>query len=75
MNEVDLKKLVEQGQKAAFCLGTIIGSISTILNNITIGIASKQEIYQQLHDVHKQAGMQVHEIYYKHLEKESSHDA
>ena len=69
MNEVDVKKLSDQCSRSAYCLGTIIGGLSVILNNLkTPNYYEIKDVYNELKDLQRQAGMQIHEIFYKHLE-------
>lgn len=49
-------------EKLALLLGTMIGQISEILNSMN---DRQSYLYKTLFDVHQQAGLTLHELYYK----------
>lgn len=49
-------------EKLALLIGTTIGQISELLNHMN---DRQSYIYKSLFDIWKQAGLQLHEIYYK----------
>jgi hypothetical protein len=72
MNEEQIKKLLINGERAAFLIGTMTGSISAILNGIKNKTMTIDDVYYQLIDINKSAAMQVHELYYKEDEPKHS---
>ena len=61
MNEDELRS-----QQLSLLIGTIIGQIYEILNHMN---DRQSYIYKALFDVHQMAGLQIHELYYKNLNK------
>ncbi len=52
-------------EKLSLCIGTIVGQISEILNNIKYSQMTNDMVYNSLVDIHRAAALQIHEIYYK----------
>lgn len=46
-------------------VGTLIGQISELLNSIKSTPMTQEMIYKSLLDIHRAAGLQVHELFYK----------
>lgn len=59
------EKLIECGEKTAFLLGTIIGQMSNLLNQIKSTEMDKKQIYSEIYDIWNAAALQINEIYYK----------
>ena len=73
MNDTFIKDLIDLGDRTAFLLGTIMGSLSVLLNEMNpVQIPELHDTYLQLKDLHRQAAMQIHEIYYKDNEKKQN---
>ncbi len=62
MNDEDMILRLE---RQSILIGTMVGQISDLLNQIQKNRLSTQEIYHDLFDIHQSAGLQIHEIYYK----------
>ena len=56
--------------RLSLLIGTIIGQISELLNQIKSGKNDVDDIYKSLRDIHNAAGLQIHEIYYKGKKRE-----
>jgi len=54
-----------RAEKVALLVGTIIGQLSQILNNIAKEGMREQTLYYSLKDIHDMAALQIHELYYK----------
>ena len=52
-------------QQLSLLIGTLIGQMSGILNGIGGKSMSLDDVYKELFDIHKAAGLQIHELYYK----------
>lgn len=52
-------------ERTALLIGTMIGQISELLNYMKRDDANIHMAYEGLFDIHKAAGLQIHEIYYK----------
>jgi|GEM_PF-5635717 hypothetical protein len=65
MTDEEIQKMVVRGEKTAFLMGTTMGQLSNLLNNIVSTDIDKQNIYKELKDIWRAAALQIHEIYYK----------
>jgi hypothetical protein len=65
MTEQDIKELIVRGEKTAFMIGTTIGQMSNLLNQIKTTDIDKDGIYKELRDIWKQAALLINAIYYK----------
>ena len=62
----DTIKLTDlRNEQLALVIGTLIGQISELLNQIQKYDVPVERIYKSLLDIQNQAAMQVHELYYK----------
>jgi hypothetical protein len=63
-NEINLRM-----ERLALCIGQVVGQISQLLNSIKSGDLNRDYIYRELLDISNAAGVHLHELYYKHLDK------
>ena len=56
--------------RLSLLIGTIIGQISELLNQIKSGKNDVDDIYKSLRDIHNAAGLQIHALYYKGKKRE-----
>lgn len=69
MNEVNVKELIDQGQRAALLLGNLMGGIAVLWSDIEKGIHKDlEDVCNALFQIHEHASMKIQDIYYKHLE-------
>lgn len=68
MNELKDLRL----EKLSLLIGTMMGQISELLNRIKVNDLCQFDIYQSLLDINKMASLQVHELYYKNLDKKDA---
>jgi hypothetical protein len=54
-----------RSQKLSFLIGTMLGQINELLNQISSNRLSIENIYESLLDISNAASLQVHELYYK----------
>jgi hypothetical protein len=52
-------------ERLALLIGTMIGQINELLNQIQNNDKAPNDIYKSLLDINKMASLQIHEIYYK----------
>lgn len=51
--------------RLSLLLGTIIGQLSELLNQISSQTPNMNYVYNSLLDIQKMASLQIHELYYK----------
>lgn len=54
-----------RNERLSLLIGTMIGQISELLNNIKTVPMTNEMIYRSLFDIHSAAALQIHENYYK----------
>ena len=67
MNENEQLRL----ERLALLIGTVIGQISDLLNQMKTENVDLKEAYECLLDIHTAASLHIHELYYKGNKKES----
>jgi len=74
MNDVDVKELIDQGQRAALLLGNLMGGIAVLWSDIEKGIHKDlEDVCNILSQMHEHASMKILDIYYSHL-KDAEHE-
>ncbi|HJY22881.1 MAG TPA: DUF551 domain-containing protein [Hanamia sp.] len=64
-NTQDAAHLSIRNEKMSLLIGTMIGQMSELLNHIKGGQIRRDEIYNNLFDIHTSAALQLHELFYK----------
>ena len=64
-NKMDLET-----NRLSLLVGTMMGQISELLNQVGSKNLTMGEVYQSLKDIHVMTSLQIHEIYYKDNAKE-----
>ncbi len=57
-------------ERLALLIGSIVGSLSNLLNQIGDQSVTLEKVYRQLRDMNEMAGIQLHELYYKGTKRE-----
>jgi|HubBroStandDraft_5_1064220.scaffolds.fasta_scaffold300617_3 hypothetical protein len=52
-------------EQLSLALGTVLGQLSELLNNIRTVPLSNEQIYKSLLDIVQASSLHVHELYYK----------
>lgn len=52
-------------ERLALLIGTMIGQINELLNQIHNNKLTNEEIYKSLFDINNMGALQLHELYYK----------
>lgn len=52
-------------ERLSLCLGTIVGQMSELLNNIKTVPLTNEAIYENLLDISKSGALQINELFYK----------
>ena len=74
MNEVNVKQLIDQGQRTALLLGMITGGIASILDDINKGIFTDiEDVFNALLKIDHDAREKIISIYY-HNSQGVEHD-
>lgn len=63
--ENSIDKQIPRAEKLSLLIGTMIGQISELLNSIQQSALTDDSIYRSLFDIHRSAGLQIHELFYK----------
>ena len=75
VNEVTIKQLVDQGNRTALLLGTIMGGMAFLWSDIEKGIHTDlKDVANALSSIHELASIRIQDIYYKHLEDDVEHE-
>jgi len=65
LNRFKNKTESTRSEKLSLLIGTIIGQISEMLNQVSTKQHDLNHFYNSLLDIHKMASLQIHELYYK----------
>ena len=52
-------------EQLSLALGTVLGQLSELLNNIRCANLTNEQIYKSLLDITKAGAIHIHELYYK----------
>jgi len=68
MNEHD--KLNIKIERLSLLIGTIVGQLSGLLNQLGRESITLAQVYRELLDLNEMAGLQLHELYYKNNKRD-----
>ncbi|HHF7341030.1 TPA: hypothetical protein ACPSKZ_000703 [Legionella anisa] len=69
MNNEEIQELLIRGERTAFLMGTMMGSLSVLSDQILNTEIGRLEIHDCLREIFKKSSKIIDEIYYKNQER------